>query len=582
MKDVTPSLEWLAMCLRFDMLSASFFLFPSAILSMIGLFVKKDFALVKKIYTNVAICLSLYIAIINICFFYEYDSQFNHWIFGIFIDDFNAILETIRQDYPYKTIIIATILVFIFTVFITKKVYVKTEKFTNDISKLKATLIVIPYIFIMAIMMRGGKLHGRPLQLRDTAVTPSVYLNNLIPSSAYCIKTELMKFLKSTGLSGLKHFDAKEKQMPDFAKALFKSDKNHIDEVLTYKSQGLGIKPPSRIFLIIGESNSAWPLFTDLLNYNVCPQQKQLCKQALFCKKALPSGLGTMITVSSIISGLPGTKLSVKGVTMQSSDYSFALHMKKLGYTTTFFYAGQSTWLQLGDFARFNKFDNVVGGESMGNLYNSVEWGLRDKDMFKFIENSDIPENSFNMILTVSNHPPYDVDLKKEGCPVTHLSYLDNKIWHHWYADKSIADFIKNTSAKYPDSLFIITGDHPSRMIPKILENDITATNAIPIIFYGEAVKNLKREIPAMTHLDIMPTLIDMIAPKNFEYKTWGSSIFTEKRTLPPLNTDIIVINDNFVNVNSSDCPEEFRKLHRMYLALAYYRSITDGSLKRK
>ena len=581
-EEAKPTLDWFIMCLRFDMLTAAFFLLPSAILTILGWGVKKDFSLIKKIYTNVAICTSIYIAIINICFFYEYDSQFNHWIFGIFVDDFSAILETIRQDYPYKTITIALILTFIFITFISNRVYKITRNLNNNYSKLKTIALAITYLIILIMMMRGGKLHGRPLQLRDTAVTPSTYLNNLIPTSAYCIKTEAIKFFKSTGMDGLKNFDAKEKDIPHFAKQLFKEEKDNIDEILTYKARGLGIKPPSRIFLIIGESNSAWPLQLDLPNYNVCPQQKQLCKDALFCRTALPMGMGTMITVSAIISGIPATELSVKGVFKQSYDYSFAKHMKKLGYSTTFFYAGQSTWLQLGEFATFNKFDRVIGGESMGNLYGSVEWGLRDKDMFNYIASTEIPENSFNMILTVSNHPPYDVDLVAEGCPTIPKTDLDNKIWHHWYADKSIADFIKKISKKYPDSLFIITGDHPSRMIPNELESKAKENNTVPIIFYGKAVENLKREITAMTHLDIMPTLLDMIAPKDFEYISWGSSVFAPNRKLIPLNTDAIIINGKVIPINSSECPEEYKQLHRMYMALAYFRSITDGSLKNK
>lgn len=581
-EEAIPTLEWFLLCLRFDLLTASYILLPSAIFTMIGLVVKKDFSLIKKIYTNIAICASLYIALTNICFFYEYDSQFNHWIFGLFVDDFNAIIETIRQDYPIITLTIALIITFVLICILTNYIYKKTENLNNNVSKLKSVAIIVPYLIALIFMMRGGKLHGRPLQLRDTAVTQYEYLNNLVPTSAYCLKTELSKYFKSTGLAGLKNFDTKPEEMPLFAKKIFKTNKSNIDEILTYKSKGLNISKPKRIFLIVGESNSAWPLQLDMPNYNVCPQQKQLCNNALYCKNALPAGFGTMITVSSIISGIPATELSVKGVLKQSTDYSFAYHMKKIGYSTTFYYAGQSTWLQLGEFAKFNKFDNVIGGESMGNLYGSVEWGLRDKDMFNFIENSNIPENSFNMILTVSNHPPYDVDLKAEGCPVEPKTDLDNKIWHHWYADKCIANFVKNITKKYPDSLIIITGDHPSRMIPNELEAKVKENHTVPIIFYGKSVENLKREIPSMTHLDIMPTLLDMVAPKDFKYKSWGNSIFANERRLQPMNTEVITLNNKILLINSTDCPQEYKELHRMYMALAYYRSISDGSLKQE
>ncbi len=584
-QDAQITWNWLAMCVRFDMLTSAYILLPSTVFTMIGLAINKSFSATKKYYTNTAIVLSTFIAVVNVCFFKEYDSQFNYWIFGLFIDDIKAIIESIQQDYPCTIIIIAMILYAIGIVYLTNFFYKKTEHISNKVSKTKALIIIILYLLIVITMMRGGKLHGRPLQLRDIAVTPHLFLNNLVPNSAYCLKNELMKFIKSTGVGGLKNFDAKEKDMRNYAKKVFNVDSPNLDSILTYKAKGAIVaKKPSRIFVIIGESNSAWPFQHNLSDYNVSPQQEELCKDALFCKNALPSGMGTMITVSSIISGIPATELSVKGVYKQSSDYSFAKHMKELGYSTTFFYAGQSTWLQLGEFARFNKFDKVVGGESMGSLYNSVEWGLRDKDMFNYITQCDIPENSFNMILSVSNHPPYDVDLKAEGCPVVpeDKDSLDYKIWHHWYADKCIAEFVEKISKKYPDALFIITGDHPSRMIPKQLETKPKETSTIPIIFYGKAIKehNLKREISEMTHLDIMPTLIEMIAPKDYKYKTWGISVFNEKRHIPSMNPRSIVINGKIIPINSSDCPNEYKQLHRMYIALAYYRSITNGIFK--
>ena len=41
-----------------------------------------------------------------------------------------------------------------------------------------------------------------------------------------------------------------------------------------------------------------------------------------------------------------------------------------------------------------------------------------------------------------------------------------------------------------------------------------------------------------------------------------------------------IVINGKIIPINSSDCPNEYKQLHRMYTALAYYRSITNGIFK--
>lgn len=43
---------------------------------------------------------SIITAAVNVCFFYEYKSQFNYWIFGIFFDDLRAIAAAVWDAYP--------------------------------------------------------------------------------------------------------------------------------------------------------------------------------------------------------------------------------------------------------------------------------------------------------------------------------------------------------------------------------------------------------------------------------------------------------------------------------------------------
>ncbi|MBR4598420.1 MAG: hypothetical protein IKO42_08525, partial [Opitutales bacterium] len=397
------SLEWLAMSARFDLMTAAYFLVPSAFLTILGLFIGREFTTIKRIYADIAVILSSIIAVINVCYFFEYKSQFNFWIFGIFFDDAGAIGNTILEQYPVFTIALALAVYSVLVVFLVKKLFGagggRSERPPLKYSVPAAVL----YAFVLFLLLRGGRLSGRPLQLRDTAVTPSAYMNNLIPTSAYCLKTEISRFLSEKFSGGLKNFNAKESDLPWFAREVFGRD-DDIDAALSRKAKGAVIERPSRIFVLICESHSGWPMIADLPGYDVIPNTKALAKNAVFTRRGFPAGAGTMSTVSSIISGLPSTGVSVKGVPKKTKDFAFAKYMKLLGYTAAFYYGGQSTWLGLGEFAYFNCFDRVVGGEQMGDVYGTVEWGVRDKDLFSHILKSEIPENSVNMILTVSNH----------------------------------------------------------------------------------------------------------------------------------------------------------------------------------
>ncbi|MPM30612.1 hypothetical protein SDC9_77162 [bioreactor metagenome] len=78
---------------------------------------------------------------------------------------------------------------------------------------------------------------------------------------------------------------------------------------------------------------------------------------------------------------------------------------------------------------------------------------------------------------------------------------------------------------KYPDSLFAITGDHADRVNiepnPSLFER-----YAVPFILYGKGItKSLIPDSAAGTHLSITPTLIELIAPKDFEYYSLSASL---------------------------------------------------------
>lgn len=185
--------------------------------------------------------------------------------------------------------------------------------------------------------------------------------------------------------------------------------------------------------------------------------------------------------------------------------------LKRLGYTSTFFYAGQTSWMQIGDFAKFNGFDNAVGGDSMGGHYSEAEWGVRDAELVDFLLKTDFPPYSFNMVLSVSNHPPYDIDLKAEGCPRELKNDDEVRMYHMWYADREIGRFVRAITEKYPDSLVIITGDHPSRNFPP--DASYAEKSAVPVIFTGKAVADAglaNRECSSAQHLDIIPTLVEL------------------------------------------------------------------------
>lgn len=570
----SPNFDWYSYSARFDLMSASYFLIPCFALTLVSLLTKWIFPKIRFAYTVFAIFASFLIASINVGYFSVYSSQYNYFVFGIFYDEVDKIMAFIFSEFPVFLNLALIVISFAFIWIFTKISFRKIDRLNFNLNFLKRAILAMAYIAVFVGLARGGKYTGRPLQLRDTAVSNSAFLNGLVPSSAFCLKSEISKFVANYFSDGLSSLNAEEADIPNYSKELL--GQSDIDSALTHKASGQILKrPPSHIFVIMGESYSSWPLIRNFPNFQVMPELKSILEDERAPKistlKCIPSGGGTMASISSLIAGLPFTGLTVDGVFRGTDVFAPAKIMMRLGYDTTFFYGGQSTWLQLGEFAKFNRFEKVVGGESMGELYNSTEWGMRDKDMFNFILKYPFPEKSFSMILTVSNHEPYDINLAEEGCPAKISTDNERKVWHHWYGDVQLWKFVRKMQERYPDALFVITGDHKSRTFPEAVSS-VPDDTCVPLIFYGNCLEETVSPDCAQT-LDIVPTLVEMLAPKDFEYLAWGHNLRSKsKRMFPAINPIAACLDGKIYLMDARDTPSELREISRKLSALSYYR----------
>ena len=108
--------------------------------------------------------------------------------------------------------------------------------------------------------------------------------------------------------------------------------------------------------------------------------------------------------------------------------------------------------------------------------------------------------------------------------------HLLKELGHYWYADRELAKFVRAAKAKYPDSLFVIVGDHADRYnidkTPSTYER-----YGIPFVITGQGVhRGTLLADSAGSQIDIVPTLFELIAPAGFEYMSLGTSLTTANR----------------------------------------------------
>ncbi len=195
----------------------------------------------------------------------------------------------------------------------------------------------------------------------------------------------------------------------------------------------------------------------------------------------------------------------------------------------------------MSEFARAQGFDEVYDAESMAASISKNPWGVDDRELFDLVmKKVDDSVPSLDIILTTNNHPPFPIKVWAKGFRLFKIPdglveasdrVIDRKILGHiWYTDQCVGYFVREMEHRVPMPLFVLTGDHYGRNFltsrPNLFEG-----SAVPLVFYGpEVVTGLPRPpAPVGCHLDIMPTLVEMVAPAAFSYYSMGRNLLVAK-----------------------------------------------------
>ena len=482
----------------------------------------------------------------RIPYYEQFHMAFNQFLFNTLNDDVHALISTLVQQYnllPRLLMVAVTSIIMCRLL----KIWLKTKTYSlphfssryKDIV-FRSLLICILAIFPTFNRFGGSLTYAYDVSWENAGVTRDDLLNEAIlddVQALYRAYTLHERLRVSTGL------DIDVEKMNQYGSYLAGQDfsSNNVDDYLEKKSQGAKVPKPKHVFLIIAESYANWPLLPQYRDLNIANGLKNIIAQddAAYVAAFLPNGMGTAAGVNGLVSGFPDVNLYLNyHPETYKSVYPTALapQLKRLGYKTVFWYGGPESWERVKDFVTAQGFDEFHAYGDFDSKSGNV-WGSDDKYLLQATAssvNDDVP--TLHVILTVSNHAPYTVNLAEEGFKPNDIAgglpdkYKNDqdmiaKLGHFWYADKMLADFVKDMRQQHPDSLFVITGDHADRLniesSPGLYER-----YAIPFVVYGRGIS--KEVFPANaagSHINITSTLIELIAPKDFTYYSVGESL---------------------------------------------------------
>lgn len=318
-------------------------------------------------------------------------------------------------------------------------------------------------------------------------------------------------------------------------------DSDNLDDYLTHEAGGASIAKPGHVFVILSESLANWPLLEKYRDIPIAEDLRALLAEedTDYCPTFLPNGASTVSAVTGVVTGFADANLYL--TTMPESfeapyPTAAAPAFRRLGYDTSFFYAGPATWERVGAFTRAQGFDHFISRGDFGDVPGSV-WGAEDEVFFdQVLSRIDASKPSFNVLLSASNHSPYDIDLEEKGfdkeavrqaLPEEHRGdeELLRELGHYWYAQRELSRFVRQVKERFPKSIILIVGDHADRYhIEK--QPNAYERYAIPFILTGAGIhKGILPRTSAGSQIDIVPTLIELIAPKDFCYESVGRSL---------------------------------------------------------
>ena len=478
-------------------------------------------------------------------YYKQFHSTYNQLLFNTANDDVWALFLSLVSEY-YLPVRVAAACVLAYVLWRIARSFIETDFPLPSLGDTalwisRGIVCAVVYLLIQLSIFGGSLEWETAVDWENAGITKDPFLNEAILDDGQAVYRGYTMNHRLLACNGL-DFTTDEVRRLAAKLANRPADTDDLDVYLTRTAQGSKLEKPKHVFVIIGESFANWPLLSKYKDLHVADGMRGIINgvNSAYCSSFLPNGGATIGAVTGITTGFADANLYL--TTMPEAfagPYSTAPapQFKELGYTTEFWYAGPASWERIGDFVKAQGYDRFYcEGDLGGDAPRSV-WGVDDEYLYDAVlKKVKADEPGLHVILNVSNHSPYGLDVEAKGFDkektrkalpkkLQEDEELLNELGHYWYEDREMAKFIAEAQKKFPDSLFVIVGDHADRY--NIQKTPSTYERfAVPFIITGKGIHPyMIPDKAAGSQIDIMPTIIELIAPEGFTYHALGQSL---------------------------------------------------------
>lgn len=223
---------------------------------------------------------------------------------------------------------------------------------------------------------------------------------------------------------------------------------------------------------------------------NVTPNLNKLSDKGVLFGDFYASGDRSDKGIVSILSGYPAqpTTSIIKYINKTAKLPHLSKELKKLGYTSGFYYGGEINFANMNSYFLSGGFDNMVTLDDFSAHDLNSKWGAHDHVVFQrfFDDLNQTHEPFFRVMFSLSSHEPFDVPHSSEFNNGDEESKFLNSVH---YTDSCLGDFIEKAKQTkwWNNTWIILVADHGSRL-PGNIPYSSPEKFKIPMLWLGGAV----------------------------------------------------------------------------------------------
>ena len=339
--------------------------------------------------------------------------------------------------------------------------------------------IIFPPVIIFALIigMRGG-FQMYPINKSWVYYSKYPVLNNAALNGFW----NFMEILVSPDEkeNPYKYFELEKARA--ITNSMHKTEKDTCEHILTV--------PHPNIVLILMESVSAECLTKLGGEPGIMPHLDSLTKNSLWFSDFYASGFRTEQGLIALLCGFPAQPKTT--ILRKFGKFDKLDNMPKIlgqnGYSENYYYSGEIEFANTDAFLKLSGFSKILDKTSYP-WHKKTDWGSYDDELFasQLKESANDKQPFFSIIMTSTNHEPFDADVEKVFKGNDRADFYKNTAH---YTDKCIYDYLQQAASQpwFNNTLFIITSDH-AHSYPKARAANDPERHHVPLIFYGNVIK---------------------------------------------------------------------------------------------